>query len=117
MDQRMQSTYMTPLMCAAINGHMTTSQVLMERGCDPNITDINDKTALQLASDRGKREVMGFLDRKTLNKYDESKKSGSSWSRIELVIVCTIGHLALFYCQFKYILCHTRFTLWGAPPY
>lgn len=67
-NQRMQSTFMTPLMCAAINGHMTTAQVLMERGCDPNISDVNDKTALQLASERGKREVMGFLDRKTLNK-------------------------------------------------
>jgi len=59
----MQSTFMTPLMCAAINGHMTTAQILMESGCDPNLTDVNDKTALQLAHDKGKKEVFGFLDR------------------------------------------------------
>ena len=72
-NQRMQSTFMTPLMCAAINGHMTTAQNLMERGCDPNLTDVNDKTALQLAQDRGKREVVGFLDRKTSNKLSVGK--------------------------------------------
>ena len=64
----MQSTFMTPLMCAAINGHMTTAQILMESGCDRNLTDVNDKTALQLAHDKGKKEVFGFLDRKTSNK-------------------------------------------------
>ena len=71
----MQSTFMTPLMCAAINGHMTTAQNLMERGCDPNLSDCNDKTALQLAQERGKREVIGFLDRKTSNKLSVGKCS------------------------------------------
>lgn len=65
---------MTPLMCAAINGHMTTAQNLMERGCDPNLSDCNDKTALQLAQERGKREVIGFLDRKTSNKLSVGEK-------------------------------------------
>lgn len=74
----MQSTFMTPLMCTAINGHMTTSQIMMERGCDPNLTDVNDKTALQLASECGKREVSGYLDRKTSNKSSTGVYGGGS---------------------------------------
>lgn len=62
------SNGLTPLMAAAQNGHMTTAQVLIERGGDPNLTDINNRTALEIATIRGKREVRGYLDRKTTNK-------------------------------------------------
>jgi len=97
-NQRMQSTFMTPLMCAAINGHMTTSQKLMERGCDPNLTDVNDKTALLLASERGKREVVGFLDRKTSGNLTLVQEEESKLDIIEatkngkidsLLIICS----------------------------
>ncbi|KAL3858771.1 hypothetical protein ACJMK2_009024 [Sinanodonta woodiana] len=67
-NYRTQSTKITPLMVAALNGHMTTAQILIERGGDPNITDVCGKTALEIASVRGKREVTGYLDRKTTNK-------------------------------------------------
>ena len=56
------------LMLAALNGYMTTSQILVERGADPNLTNINDHTPLQVATVAGKDEVQGYLDRKTTNK-------------------------------------------------
>ena len=62
------STGLTPLMIAAVNGHMTTAQIIIERGGDPNVMDVCENTALQIASLRDKREVSGYLDRKTTNK-------------------------------------------------
>ncbi|KAK6185430.1 hypothetical protein SNE40_007668 [Patella caerulea] len=62
------STGVTPLMLAALNGHMTTAQILIEKGGDPNLTNVCEKTALEIAKMRGKREVRGYLDRKTTNK-------------------------------------------------
>ncbi|XP_076469826.1 ankyrin repeat and SAM domain-containing protein 6-like isoform X2 [Babylonia areolata] len=59
---------LTPLMLAALNGHMTTAQILIEKGGDPNVVNVGDKTALGIATVRGKREVRGYLDRKTTNK-------------------------------------------------
>ena len=67
-NYRTQSTGCTPLMLASLNGHMTTAQILIERGGDPNLTNVMQKTALAIAQIRGKREVRGFLDRKTTNK-------------------------------------------------
>ncbi|KAH9515488.1 Ankyrin repeat and SAM domain-containing protein 6 [Bulinus truncatus] len=62
------STGLTPLMTAALNGHMTTAQIIIERGGDPNTINVCDKTALEIATIRDKREVRGYLDRKTTNK-------------------------------------------------
>ncbi|XP_013379306.1 ankyrin repeat and SAM domain-containing protein 6 [Lingula anatina] len=67
-NYRMPSTGLNALMLAAVNGHMTTAQILIERGCDPNLTNANNHTALEIASQRRKREVKGYLDRKTTNK-------------------------------------------------
>ncbi|XP_041375795.1 ankyrin repeat and SAM domain-containing protein 6-like isoform X2 [Gigantopelta aegis] len=63
-----ESTSLSPLMVAALNGHMTTAQILIERGGDPNLTNVNHKTALEIATICDKREVKGYLDRKTTNK-------------------------------------------------
>ncbi|KAK7478206.1 hypothetical protein BaRGS_00030567 [Batillaria attramentaria] len=65
---RTPSSGLTPLMLAALNGHMTTAQILIEKGGDPNVTNVGDRTALGVATVRGKREVRGYLDRKTTNK-------------------------------------------------
>ncbi|GFS05851.1 ankyrin repeat and SAM domain-containing protein 6 [Elysia marginata] len=62
------SSGLTPLMIAALNGHMTTAQIIIEKGGDPNMTNVCGKTALEVASVRDKREVKGYLDRKTTNK-------------------------------------------------
>ncbi|XP_052232816.1 ankyrin repeat and SAM domain-containing protein 6-like [Dreissena polymorpha] len=62
------STGLTPLMLASLNGHMTTAQILIERGGDPNLCNVLQHTALAVAAMRGKREVRGFLERKTTNK-------------------------------------------------
>ena len=74
-NYRTPSTGITPLMLASLNGHMTTAQILIEMGGDPNFTNVNTKTALDIASIRGKREVRGFLDRKTTNKPIQGKCS------------------------------------------
>ena len=74
MDRGFDSLYRTPstginsLMLAALNGHMTTAQIFIERGVDPNLTNVNNHTPLEIATIRGKREVMGYLERKTTNK-------------------------------------------------
>ena len=55
-------------MMAALNGYMTTSQILIEKGADPNLTNVNEHTPLEIAMNSGKREVKGYLERKTTNK-------------------------------------------------
>ena len=55
-------------MLAALNGHMATSQILIERGADPNLTNCNNATPLLVADMSKKRELKGYLDRKTTNK-------------------------------------------------
>ena len=67
-NYRTPSTGISPLMLAALNGHMTTAQILIERGGDPNLSNVLEHTALAIAARRGKREVSGFLERKTTNK-------------------------------------------------
>ncbi|PVD20507.1 hypothetical protein C0Q70_18663 [Pomacea canaliculata] len=47
---------------------MTTAQILIEKGGDPNLVNAGEKTALGIATVRGKREVRGYLERKTTNK-------------------------------------------------
>ena len=74
-NYRTPSTGINGLMLAALNGHMTTSQILIERGADPNLTNVNGHTPLEIATLRGKREVRGYLDRKTTNK----PKIGKYW--------------------------------------
>ena len=67
-NYRTPSTGVSSLMLAALNGHMTTSQILVETGANPNNTNVNEHTPLDIASISGKREVKGYLDRKTSNK-------------------------------------------------
>lgn len=65
---RTSTSGLTPLMVAALNGHMKTAQILVERGADPNVTNADNRTALDIATMRMKREVAAYLDRKTTNK-------------------------------------------------
>ncbi|XP_069113972.1 ankyrin repeat and SAM domain-containing protein 6-like [Argopecten irradians] len=67
-NYRTPSTGQSALMLAALNGHMKTAQILVERGCDPNVVNVDNKTALEIATRRGRREVASYLDRKTINK-------------------------------------------------
>ncbi len=62
---RDQHTGWTPLMMAALAGHMTTAQLLIDRGGNPNAANVLDRTALEIATLAGQREVREFLDRKT----------------------------------------------------
>ncbi len=67
-NYRTPSMGMNSLMLAALNGHVTTAQILIEHGGDPNLTNVNDQTPLQIAALSSNAEVKGFLDRKTANK-------------------------------------------------
>ncbi len=67
-NYRTPSTGVNVLMIAALNGHMTTSQILIEREADPDLTNVNGHTPLEIATSQKKREVRGYLDRKTRNK-------------------------------------------------
>ncbi|XP_014678687.1 PREDICTED: ankyrin repeat and SAM domain-containing protein 6-like [Priapulus caudatus] len=71
---RMLSTGASALMAAAQNGHMTTCQLLVERGCDANATDVCERTALDLARERHCKEVQGYLERKTTHRPKKDKK-------------------------------------------
>ena len=57
-----------PHMLAALNGHMTTAQIVVERGGNPNVMNVGDKSALGIATVPSKQEVRGYMDRKTTNK-------------------------------------------------
>lgn len=70
---RTPSLGINALMLAALNGHVTTCQVLVERGADPNRTNANDHTPLHIAHLQTKREVKGYLERKTSNKPQRCK--------------------------------------------
>ncbi|CAG2192383.1 ANKS6 [Mytilus edulis] len=67
-NNKTASTGLTPLMLAAVNGHLKTAQILIESGADANLTSINNRTALDMATAMGKSEVASYLDRKTTNK-------------------------------------------------
>lgn len=71
-NQASPITGLTPLMLAACNGFKSTSEILIEFGCDPNITDICDRTALDLATVCCRYDVIAFLanmTQPTLKKY------------------------------------------------
>jgi ankyrin repeat protein len=76
-DHRFDVNYRTPsigmnaLMLAALNGHLATSQILIERGADPNLTNVNNATPFQISTISKKRELAGYLERKTTNKPKE----------------------------------------------
>ena len=61
------------LTISACSGHMTTCQLLVERGANPDHTDFNHNTALQIATLRYNTEVKAYLERKTKNKPNKGK--------------------------------------------
>ena len=91
LDQGDGVNYQSPLlgvdalMLASLNGHMTTAQILIERGADPNLTDINGHTPLEVAMLRGQRELQGYLDRKTTIKPKAGELISSSALRTFLI--------------------------------
>ena len=64
-NYRQEITGWTALMLASLNGHMSTAQILVEFGADTNLVNVDDHTALEIASDRKKIEVEGFLNERT----------------------------------------------------
>ena len=62
------------LMAAAIGGHVSTTQLLVERGgADTNMRDINDLCPLDIAVLRGKRQLQEYLDCKTTRRHSLCK--------------------------------------------
>ncbi|CAH1270061.1 ANKHD1 [Branchiostoma lanceolatum] len=58
------------LMLATWNGHLSTMQLLVENGYDPNRTNILDQTPLELAILRGNKakDIRGYLEKRTRRK-------------------------------------------------
>ena len=53
---------MTPLISAAINGHVKVVELLLDKGADVNKTDKDGNTALKLATQYGHSETVTLLD-------------------------------------------------------
>lgn len=51
----------TPLMMAALNGHVDVVRLLIEWKCNVNMAAYNRRTALHLAAERGKQECCELL--------------------------------------------------------
>jgi uncharacterized protein len=56
----LQSTW-TPLMDAALHGHLTIVEILVNRGADPNLVDEDGEAAIQKASRNGHEKVFRLL--------------------------------------------------------
>ncbi|XP_071784803.1 ankyrin repeat and SAM domain-containing protein 6-like [Asterias amurensis] len=64
-----QPTGWTPLMMASVRGFCHMTKMLVEgRGCDPDVTNILHRTALEIAILQNHGEVQEYLDRKTTNR-------------------------------------------------
>ncbi|XP_038069860.1 ankyrin repeat and SAM domain-containing protein 6-like [Patiria miniata] len=64
-----RQTGWTPLMMGALCGHTSIAEILIEtRGCDPDVTNTLDKTALEIAILGNHRDVQNYLDRRTSNR-------------------------------------------------
>ena len=87
-NYRTPSTGINALMLAALNGHMSTVQILIERGADANLTNVNNCTPLDFADKR--REVKGYLDRKTVNK----KKLSAEESKQDIIEATKKGDIS-----------------------
>lgn len=64
-DHKDSVTGWTPLMFAALNGHISVVQALCEYGADTNATNILHQTALEIAAIKQRMAVEAYLERKT----------------------------------------------------
>ena len=51
----------TPLHHAVMSGHIDRVQLLLDRGADAGILDSNGDTALQIAQEKGKADIVALL--------------------------------------------------------
>nr|CAB3221840.1 ankyrin repeat and SAM domain-containing protein 6-like [Phallusia mammillata] len=77
-DQHFKFTGWTPLMIAAITGQVPMARLLVEKGANTNLKNKIGKTALELATDCGMKEVRGYLDRKTTEKPERVAEKGDN---------------------------------------
>ena len=64
-DRCHDATNLTPLMLAAINGHLDAVRVLVEFGANPNLRDILGNTALEYSAKRNHSRVESYLRDRT----------------------------------------------------
>jgi len=56
-----------------VSGQLPMARLLVEKGSNPNRKNRLHKTALEIATDCGMREVRGYLDRKTTVKPERGE--------------------------------------------
>lgn len=64
---QLQPSGLTPLMAAASNGRTDVVRFLLEKGADPNLKDVNGKTALDRAKAAGANDIVQLLNRNKNN--------------------------------------------------
>uniref|UniRef100_UPI00398E521B ankyrin repeat and SAM domain-containing protein 6-like isoform X2 n=1 Tax=Pristiophorus japonicus TaxID=55135 RepID=UPI00398E521B len=74
------------LMLAALNGELAVAQQLIERGADPNQTNVAGMTAFEIACACKQKEMRVYLDSKTTNrpKSDEEKRRPDIFHALKL---------------------------------
>lgn len=63
-----KSTGWTNLMMVSLGGGYDAAQLLLDNGADPNTADINQRTALEIATLQDNKEVIELLEMKTTNR-------------------------------------------------
>ena len=63
----------TLLMVAALGGHVSSAQYLVDAGCNPNALNINNSTALDVAAVSKNKKVKELLEKKTTNRPKTSE--------------------------------------------
>ena len=88
MNTRVEATNWTPLMFAAYNGHLNVVRVLVNHRADPNLVNLLDDTALDLAVGAQNSGVQYFLEKHT---RPRERSAGFSPLRVDIFEAAKTG--------------------------
>lgn len=64
---------LSALMVAATNGHRTIAKILVEHNVNVHATNVSCKTALDMAIQKGRRQIRCYLDQAMTNQKASGK--------------------------------------------